>query len=197
MKEIRLINKEQKVIRAIELVNGNFASLHDALAAIPEVQNIDLDLLCRFEKGLTIPQYFEELAEGYIASCTPAPLGSMKEAIKKDFADRAQTNQQLYDVLATAKGILSHFSYETNEEVDLSRKGASYAISDNQERRLLEGCKVKPTKLQSEYLNLLDALTAAKEAVRAFEDKNSVNAAIGARYMLNPACMESLLDSVK
>lgn len=197
MKEVKLLNKEQKVIRAIELVNGNFASLHDALAVIPEVQDIDLDLLCRFEKGLTIPQYFEELSEMYIASCTPAPLGSMKAAIKKDFADRVPTNQQLYDVLATAKGILSHFAYETNEEVDLSRKGRYYAVSHLQERRLLEGCKIKPTKLQGEYLNLLDGLTAAKEAVRAFEEKNSVNAAIGARYLANPACMESLLDSVK
>lgn len=197
MKEVKLLNKEQKVIRAIELVNGNFASLHDALAAIPEVQNIDLDLLCRFEKGLTIPQYFAELAEGYIASCTPAPLGSMKEAIKKDFADRVQTNQQLYDVLATAKGILSHFAYETNEEVDLSRKGRYYAVSHLQEKRLLEGCRIKPTKLQSEYIGYLDGLTAAKEAVRAFEEKNSVPAAVGACYVLNPACLESLLESVK
>lgn len=197
MKEVKLINKEARIIRAIELVNGNLKGIQDVLSTIEEVGTVDLALICRFEKGFMLHELYAQRAEEYIDSMTPKPLENMAVMVRDDYRRRVPGEHSVHEQIALIKGLFSHFEYETLEQPEIIKKGAYYAISDKQERRLLEGCKIKPTKLQNEYLNLLDALTAAKEAVRAFEEKNSVNAAIGARYMLNPACMESLLDSVK
>lgn len=197
MKEVKLINKEARIIRAIELVNGNLKGIQDVLSTIEEVGTVDLALICRFEKGFMLHELYAQRAEEYIDSMTPKPLENMAQMVRDDHRRRIPGDHSIHEQVSQMKGLFSHFTYEVGEDPEITKKGNYYAISDKQERRLLEGCKVKPTKLQSEYIGYLDGLTAAKEAVRAFEEKNSVPAAIGARYMLNPACMESLLDSVK
>lgn len=197
MKEVKLLNKENRIIRAIEILNGNLKGIQDVLSTIEEVGVVDLALICRFEKGLMLHELYSQRADEYLAAMTPKPLANMAQMVRDDYRRRVPGEHSVHEQIALIKGLFSHFEYETLEQPEIIKKGAYYAISDKQEKRLLEGCKVKPTKLQSEYLNLLDALTAAKEAVLAFEEKNSVPAAVGARYIANTICVEDLLAAVK
>lgn len=198
MKEVKLINKEERVIRAIEIVNENLKGLQDVLSTIEEVGTIDLELICRFEKGLMLHELFHQLAEEYLAAMSPKPLENMAQMVIDDYRRRIPSDRSVHEQISQLKGLFSHFAYEIGgEEPDITKKGNYYAISDKQGKRLLDACKVKPTKLQSEYLSLLDAVTESKKDVLAFEKKNGVASAIGERYLMNPIYMEFLLENVK
>lgn len=197
MREVKLINKEQRVIRAIEILNGNLKGIQDVLSKIEEVGTVDLELICRFEKGLMLHELFSEKSEEYISAMNPKPLANMAQMVRDDYRRRIPSDHSVHEQIAQIKGLFSHFEYETLEQPEITKKGNYYAISDKQEKRLMDACKVKPTKLQSEYLSLLDAVTDAKNKVQAFEEKNCVASAIGERYLMNPIYLESLLEGVK
>lgn len=179
-KTVVLKNKLDQRENAIRLLDANLQSVQQLFDALPESITVDIPLLQRLNDGLTMDEVYNELATDYIRQMTPAPLVSMIQAIRKDFYDRSPGDG---DTLRTFRGMYSFFENQTGEQPDIVKTGKGFVISDQQKKRLFEGCSHKLTDQQSEYIKLLEAYKQAKTARQAFEQKCNLHSHVGDKYL--------------
>lgn len=196
MKKIELKGQKAAYIRAFEILNGNLSELEKELTKVPEVGELTIELLHRFDGGLMLHDLFSARSEEYIAECRPAPLESVKKIIRKDFDSRIPTDRNIHDRINMVRGLFGWFESQTGEAPDIVRVGNAWQVSATQQQRLLKFCTVELSAKQATYISLLDEVVAAKNKLAEWERENGIHPNIGIQYMSNPDTVYGLIQAV-
>lgn len=196
MKKIELKGQKAVYLRAIEILNGNLSELENELAKVPEIEKVTLELVHRFNNGLTLKDLFNELANEYIEQFRPRLLANMQELVKTDFVNRLPSDKNVYERISMFKNMLGWFESQTGETADIVRIGSKWQVSAAQQKRLMESCTVALSAKQATYLSLLDEVMKAKKKLADWEQENGIHNNIGIQYMSNPDTVYGLIRAI-
>lgn len=196
MRKIELKGQKASYIKAIDVLNTNLCELEKELAKVPEIENVTLELIQRFNNGLLLKDLFDELATTYIAQCRPAPLESMKNVIRKDFKSRIPADKNIHERIDMFRGLYGWFKSSTMELPDIVKLGNSWQVSATQQQRLIKSCTVELSAKQATYISLLDDVIASKRKLADWEQENRINRNVGMQYMADPDTVYGLIQAV-